>query len=131
MSLEKTLTQAYEGLLMPSESDFPFEFFCWEGQAQEDLTPPKILQLAAHPTDSPIETVGLEDIFRNVAQEKEWHDEIQKENVTKFQRLIETLNQNLSDIQVYRIGTMTIDVYIVGKTQSGDLAGLSTKLVET
>jgi hypothetical protein len=32
---------------------------------------------------------------------------------------------------VYRLGTVEIDVYIAGKTPSGDLAGVSTKVVET
>jgi len=69
--------------------------------------------------------------FRNCAQEKEWQDEIQKQNVSKFQSLVKTLKDNLTDIKVYRIGTINIDVYIVGKTASGDLVGISTKVVET
>jgi hypothetical protein len=34
-------------------------------------------------------------------------------------------------LQVYRVGNIEIDVYIVGVTDGGGLAGLSTKLVET
>ncbi len=49
----------------------------------------------------------------------------------KFQTLVQTLKDNLNEIKVYRIGAIDIDVYIIGKTQSGDLAGLSTKVVET
>ena len=45
--------------------------------------------------------------------------------------LVETLKSHLSDIQVYRLGERSIDVYIAGKTSEGDLAGLSTKVVET
>ena len=128
MSLIETLKNASENLLMPSESDYPFETVWWNNQAE--LTPKKLLELAGHPQDTPIEVVELDYLFRNVAQEKDWHDDAQKANVSRFQTLINTLKENLHDIQVYRVGTSTIDVYIVGKT-NGDLAGLSTKLVET
>jgi len=44
---------------------------------------------------------------------------------------VETLKSHLTDIKVYRLGERSIDVYIAGKTPSGDLAGLSTKVIET
>lgn len=128
MSLSETLMKASKNLLMSSESDYPFEFFQWEGQA--DLTTEKLLELAGHPQDTSVEVVELDYLFRNVAQEKEWHDEAEKINVSSFQTLVKTLKENLRDIKVYRVGTINIDVYIVGKAD-GSLAGLSTKLVET
>jgi hypothetical protein len=131
MTIIEKLTQASTGLLMTSESDYPFETFVWSCQAKEALTTEKLLQLTNHPKDLPVETVELDYFFRNAAQEKEWHDEPQKENVKKFQSFVETLKANLNDIKVYRVGTIAIDVYIVGKTDGGDLAGVSTKVVET
>jgi hypothetical protein len=125
------LKQAADNLLMTSESEYPFEVFYWTGESQESLTNQKLLQLTRHPQETSIETVELDDFFRNCAQEKEWHDETQKENVHKFQLLVKTLKENLTNIQVYRLGTINLDVYIVGATLSGDLAGISTKLVET
>ncbi|YAF96566.1 MAG: nuclease A inhibitor family protein [Nodularia sp. CChRGM 3473] len=129
--ITKKLRQASDDLLMMSESDYPFEVFLWSNQAREDLTNQKILELTNHPQDTSIETVELDDLFRNCAEEKEWHDEIQKQNVQKFQSLVKMLKDNLTDIKVYRLGTIEIDVYVVGKTLSGDLAGVSTKLIET
>ena len=128
MSLAETLTKVSENLLMPSESDYPFKVFSWKDQA--DLTTKKLLELTDHSQETPVETVELDYLFRNVAQEKEWHDEDQKINVSRFQALIKTLKENLRDIKVYRVGTVNIDVYIVGKAE-GNLTGLSTELVET
>jgi hypothetical protein len=51
--------------------------------------------------------------------------------VKRFQNLVSVLKQNLSNIQVYRVGSVSIDAYIVGVTDGGDWAGLCTKLVET
>jgi hypothetical protein len=38
---------------------------------------------------------------------------------------------NLRINKVYRFGRRNIEVYIVGKTPTGDYAGLATKVVET
>jgi hypothetical protein len=44
---------------------------------------------------------------------------------------MQTLKENLSDIHVYRVGSIQIDAYIIGKLKSGKYAGLKTRLVET
>ncbi|MBP5972847.1 nuclease A inhibitor family protein [Brasilonema sp. CT11] len=121
------LKDASNGLLMPSESEYPFEPLVWSGT---ELTPKKILELTGHPTDSPVETVALGDLFANLAYEQEWHDNQQKVDVSKFKKFLETLEGNLTDIQVFRIGRIKIDIYIVGKTEAG-LVGVKTKVVET
>jgi hypothetical protein len=122
------LKQASDGLLCMSESDYPFEVFHWEAQ---EPTAETVIQQTNHTLDTPVEVVQLDDFFQNATQEQDWHNEEERKTVKRYQALVETLKTNLSDIQVYRLGTTEIDVYIVGKTPSGDLAGLSTKLVET
>ena len=72
------------------------------------------------------------DEFFDVANaEEDWHDEEERETVQRFQNLVNILKQNLSQLQVYRVGSIDIDAYIVGVTHGGEWAGLSTKLVET
>ncbi|MEH1839561.1 MAG: nuclease A inhibitor family protein [Nostoc sp.] len=122
------LKEASSSLLMMSESDYPFEVVRWEGAAP--ATQEKILQLTGS-QDLPVEVVDLDYLFRNCAFEQEWHNEFQKKDVQKFQTLVQTLKDNLSDISVYRVGRINIDAYIIGQTKDGDLAGIVTKLVET
>ncbi|WP_298915400.1 nuclease A inhibitor family protein [uncultured Nostoc sp.] len=122
------LKEASTSLLMMSESDYPFEVVQWEGAAP--ATQEKILQLTGS-QDLPVEVVDLDYLFRNCAFEQEWHNELQKKDVKKFQTLVQTLKDNLSDISVYRVGQTNIDAYIIGQTKDGDLAGVATKLVET
>ena len=123
------LKQASDGLQCMSESDYPFEVFQWEGQ--EPLTAETVITQTNHRPDTPVEVVQLDEFFQNATQEEDWHNDEEKETVKRSQALVETLKTHLSDIQVYRLGTVEIDVYIVGKTPSGNLAGLSTKVVET
>lgn len=117
------LKEASTGLLMMSESDYPFDVVQWEGAAP--ATQEKILQLTGS-QDQPVEVVDLDYLFRNCAFEQEWHNELQKKDVKKFQTLVQTLKDNLSDISVYRVGQINIDAYIIGQTKDGDLAGVVT-----
>ncbi len=73
----------------------------------------------------------VDEFFAIATQEEDWHDQEEREMVQRFQNLVSVLKQNLSQLQVYRVGNIEIDVYIVGVTDGGGLAGLSTKLVET
>jgi hypothetical protein len=90
-----------------------------------------LLQLTNHPPDAPIKVVSVDDFFAIATQEEDWHDQDERETVQQFQDLVSVLKQNLSQLQVFRVGNINIDAYIVGTTPSGEWAGLSTKLVET
>jgi glucose dehydrogenase len=90
-----------------------------------------LLQLTNHPPDAPVKVVSVDDFFAIATQEEDWHDQEEREMVQRFQNLVSVLKQNLSQLQVFRVGNINIDAYIVGVTPSGELAGLSTKLVET
>ncbi|MEP6490687.1 nuclease A inhibitor family protein [Microcoleus vaginatus GB2-A3] len=129
-SIATQLQQASEGLLFGSETDAPFEVIHW--QTQEQLTPAKLLQLTEHPPDAPVELRTVDEFLAIATQEEDWHDEEERETVKRFQNLVSVLKQNLSQLQVYRVGNTNIDAYIVGVTPGGgEWAGLSTKLVET
>ncbi len=49
----------------------------------------------------------------------------------RYQRLVKLLQTHLTDLKVYRLGEVEIDVYVLGKTESGAIAGLATISVET
>lgn len=113
-----------------SESEYPFEVFLWT-EDKEDITPEIILKKTGRSLDTPVEFVDLDSFFEIAASEQSWHSLEEKETVKRYQNLVKTLKDNLTDIKVVRLGTIAIDVYIVGKTPSSDLAGLTTKVVET
>ncbi|MEG4343625.1 nuclease A inhibitor family protein [Microcoleus sp. A003_D6] len=128
-SIATQLKQAAEGLLFLSETDAPFEVVRW--QAQGELTPAILLQLTEHPPDAPVELRTVDEFFAIATAEEDWHDAEERETVQRFRQLVSILKQNLSQLQVYRVGDRSIDAYIVGVTPGGEWAGLATKLVET
>jgi hypothetical protein len=128
-SIAAQLKQASEGLFFGSETDAPFEVVSWKTQGE--ITPAKLLQLTNHPPHAPVELRTVDEFFAIATAEEDWHDREEREIVLKFQNLVNLLKQNLSQLQVYRVGSTDIDAYIVGVTDGGEWAGLSTKLVET
>jgi GTPase len=75
--------------------------------------------------------VSVDEFFAIATAQQDWHDQEERETVERFQKLVSVLKQNLPQWQVYRVGSTDIDAYIVGVTDGGEWAGLSTKLVET
>lgn len=133
MTKEELIAQLGEktnGLYFPSESDFPFEVVVWEGFADDLFNSEKWLAHAGFPTNSPLENTSIEYLFRNLAVEQEWHDDVQKEQVAQFKALQEFLQSHLTDLTVYRVGKIEITIFIVGKF-GGDVIGLKTQAVET
>ncbi len=63
--------------------------------------------------------------------EPEWKPEQERAIARRFQALLRLLKENLDDLKVYRVGTINIAVYIVGRTVTGNWVGLSTRVVET
>ncbi len=130
-ALADKLKTASDGLEYMSEADYPFEVLGWNSLGQTPLTAELVLQQTGHAPDTPVEVVPLDAFFQNATQEQDWYGSEEKETAQRYRELLETLKTNLSDIQVFRLGTIEIDVYILGKTPEGDYAGLSTKVVET
>lgn len=123
------LKQASEGLLFMSESEYPFLVFLWSGIAP--VTPEKVVQQTDNSPDTPIKVIAVDDFFRVATKEEDWHSPEEQKTVKKFQNLVQVIKANLSNPQVYRLGSKEIDAYIVGETPTGNLAGISTVVVET
>jgi len=113
-----------------SEADYPFEVL----QLPDRLAPPnpeEILQLTGHDVDTFVEESSVESFFALAIQPQDWYEETDQKRMQQFQTLLQWIEQHLSNIKVYRVGKIAIDVYILGKTESGDWLNLSTKVVET
>ena len=123
------LKQASQGLLWLSESDYPFEIVYW--QEENPTITEKMLQNSQKNSDKTIETISLERFFKNATSERDWHDRAEKEEVDRYKTLVKLLQEKLTDVRVYRVGEIEIDVYILGTTESGAICGLSTKVIET
>lgn len=48
-----------------------------------------------------------------------------------YQKLVKRMEQYLSNLKVYKVGKIEIDIDIIGRTNTGNYAGLATVYIET
>ncbi|MFZ0062879.1 MAG: nuclease A inhibitor family protein [Pyrinomonadaceae bacterium] len=109
----ESLSRAAAGLLFMSESDYPFEVIQWEGS--KGLTPDFIRSLTDEAEDCPVQELEVEDFL----------------SAGRYQRLLMTLQSQLSNLKAYKVGRINMPVYLVGRSSEGSWLGLSTRVVET
>ena len=80
--------------------------------------------------NTPTKVKGLGTFFKDMTTEQDWQDDEERAEVDRFQQLVQTIKETLSDVKVFQVGKGEADVYIVGRTEDG-WAGLKTKVVET
>lgn len=114
-----------------SESEFPFEVVDWTDRAIATLTEAALLELTHHSPNDAIEIQDFDWFFEPAIVAQDWHSETEQAIVQHYQQLVTLLKQNLSNLRVYRIGKINLDIYILGQTETGDVAGIATKAVET
>ena len=114
------LAKAAKGLMFPSESESPLEPFLWPGDVP--LSVARLLELAGAAAGTPVAEVSLATLFRTIP----------KDDRPSFDRLQAALSEQVSGLKVYKVGAEAEkQVYIVGRTSDGQLAGLKTTVVET
>lgn len=125
----RALMAAADGLLMPSESDYPFEPFCWKGVGE--LTPEALLVALGLPPDTPVEQRTLERQFAPLVRAWDGMDAAERAQRERFAALQAAFEAQLADIAVYRVGEVEIQVVIVGVDREGKRVGLRTTVVQT
>ncbi len=128
--LTPILQNATQNLVWISDSDAPFEVVMWN-QSIDQFSDQVLLQLTHHPETTRVETVAFDQFFAAPTQLQAWQSEEETAIVHQYQQLVEVLKQHLQNLRVYRVGEVELDVYILGATQAGHVAGLATKSVET
>jgi hypothetical protein len=124
------LAELSSGLLFMSESDYPLDVLSWPRE-KGPLSPERVLRITGHPRDTPIEETTLDGFFRPAVTERDGQTDEERATIDRFHALVGAIKEDLTDIHVYRVGTIAIDVYIVGHAPDGTLAGLSTRVIET
>jgi len=120
------LSTLSKDLLFISESEYPFETFTWKSAT---LTTETILTRSHKPADAAIESITLEDFFAPVVTDEDWFEDEDRAIAQRF-RDLQAAIATLESVQVFKVGKVEIDVYIVGAI-GADIVGLKTKVIET
>lgn len=128
-SFAADLAEAADGLIYISETDAEIIPVC--GEKVEAVTRVAVLRLAGADQVAPIEETAADSFFERLTAIRDWFGPRETERAARFARLRDTLYSGLTDLTVYRIGRIRVDIYIVGKDGEGRIAGVRTRAVET
>ncbi|GAB4125479.1 MAG: nuclease A inhibitor family protein [Roseiflexaceae bacterium] len=117
------------GMLVVSETDAPLEVFAWPVPAT--FTPAAVLAVLDQPADTKVEQVALAQWFAPRMREYPDQPAAERALAQRFRDLARWLETHLTDLQVLRIGTIEISTWIVGRTSTGRIIGVTTQQVET
>lgn len=128
-ALEEALAAAAKDLLFTSESEAPIEIYKWP--LASEPTPEALLASLGRPADTRVETSTVDAEIAPFTTTPPGVDDVEKALAARFQTLLDTLKQGLTDLRVYRVGRVDIDMYILGRAPTGAWLGYTTHVVET
>lgn len=123
------LARAADGLLFSSEADYPLEPFMWT--EPEPFSPNALYKLTTLPPSTPVTQEDFDDFFAPMLRLDEDATDVGRQRVARFRKLVRVLRRYLRDRAVYKLGTIEMPTFIVGRLADGTVAGLRTTVVET
>lgn len=122
------ISRACAGLIYISEQDAPITVFLSDQAAGDSVD--ALLDLTGQ-TNAPVDEITFDDFFGRLTADKDWHAAREKERVEKFRELRKTLEQNLTHLQVLKVGRVRKSIFVVGRDKDNRLVGVRTESVET
>ena len=126
--IKQSLTQLTLGLQYSSESDFPLLLSDW-GQKSPAAVQKKITQACKN--GKMISVAAPEFFGRCIQRLERSSDVVLAAGAGRYKALYEFLVANSSSLEVWRCGTIRVDIYIVIKTENGHVLVLKTTAIET
>jgi hypothetical protein len=129
--LAERLRLATEGLVYQSETDAPVRPFVLAGYGARPVTGEALLAAIGRDASTPVETSDAKRFFAGLVTVEDWYGDDERRTAERYAVLEHLLDETLTGVTVVRVGRTQIDVYVVGTTPDGDLAGVVTRAVET
>lgn len=117
------------GLYYLSETDA--EILPFRGNKAESVTVEEILEQTENTADTAVEERDFNEFFKRLTEIQDWFGDKETADAHKFAELKKLLEDNLKDVQVFKIGKINLDIYVVGLDAENNLIGIKTKAVET
>jgi len=129
VNLTQQIKTAAEGLWYISETDA--EIFPFTGSKADSVTKENLLAQIGKSADTPVEGREFDQMFARFITIQDWFSDEEKATAEKFAALKSLLEKNLTDLKVFKLGQIEVEIYFVGLDTEGNLAGIQTKAVET
>jgi hypothetical protein len=123
------IAKAANGLMVSSEADYPLEPFTWTDSAP--FAPEALYKLTSLPASAPVAKEDVDEFFAPMLDRRTGDTPEARKRRSRFRSLLRSLRRYLSDLAVYKLGSVEMPAFIVGRLADGTVAGLRTTVVET
>lgn len=125
----RKLNEACEGLIYVSEADAPVRVF--SGEVAAHVSRSTVLRQTGSKAEETVAEPAFDQFFSRLTAIQPWFGENESARAKKFLDLQKLIEENLSDLKVFKIGRVQIRIYVVGLDADGRLTGVVTGAVET
>lgn len=126
--LFREIEAACDGLIYLSETDALVSAFASKMEAPDRE---KFLRQMGVAEDQRVEEASFSGLFARVTSIREWYGDSERKRAKKFLELQKLLEENLTDLKVFRGGSIRLEIFVVGVDKEGYLMGVRTTAVET
>lgn len=128
-ALLKALESASGELIYISETDSPFLTFA--GRKVNEVSSAEIVSQTNDLKGCEIEQRSFDEFFDRLTNTRDWFGPEEIKRARRFENLRAIMENNLTDLKVYRFGRIRIRIYVVGLDADNNLLGIKTEAVET
>ena len=128
-SFKLRLKEACEGLVYVSETDSAVEPFF--GEKARSRSSADVLTAIGVPDFLHVAKIDFETFFERLTSEKDWFGDRHKINANGFKALKRLLENELTDLKVFRVGKIQIAIYVLGFDKDGKVAVVKMNAIET
>jgi nuclease A inhibitor-like protein len=124
---KERFNQLSEDLLFMSETDAPLDYFEIDPAASKQWPPStggQFLSLIGEGPGTKVEDLAPEKFFRDLQQ----GNEDRQDQVAALEK---AMTEELKNLAGFRVGEIEIEIFVLGKDDSGQVRGLKTLSVET
>ncbi len=122
------LLKASDGLFYSSESDYPFEYF--SNYQTSSLPSPQQFTSLIGQSGQQVTQVDFDDFFNQLI--RNLHSSgAEASTLRRYQVLRQVLKNQFTNLRVYRVGKIEVQVYIAGVNSACGMGGLKTISIET
>jgi hypothetical protein len=131
LDIKNQIENKLQDLLLVSESDEILSFLEIEKETlNEDFDIKKITNRLNF-NNEVVTIYDIESFFENLIEIKEWYGEYEIGQAKLFMALFQFLNENLTDMKMLEIGEISIQIYLIGKTNDNRFIGFQSQKIQT
>jgi hypothetical protein len=124
------LEHLIQDLYFPSETDTIWQVVVWPVDGPE-LTEATLRQYLDQPAAAPVVPQALADLAAQVQRRCRGYGVEGQAITAQHQQLFQYLEAQLSALQGFRVGKVTVEILIMGRLETGAWLGVRTQSVET